>query len=230
MDVYLIPVGPNRYELYCEDHSDADTTVGDVPPSGHLAKLYQKFKVALAQVEEERQSGVPRVHEGPRTWSERMKDRAMCWLAEKIAEQRLLWRLRKETAVQLFHPDDMTSEEAMMKVRTNLQYEANRHLKWTIIDAVPFVLSLAMVPLPGPNIVGYYFGFRLAGHFLSRLGAKNGLEKVQWSDSSSGQLSRLRQAIAMVSHEREQEVLRIASALHLQHLATFFERTSTHPA
>ena len=87
-----------------------------------------------------------------------------------------------------------------------------------------------MVPIPGPNIVGYYFGFRLTGHFLSRLGAKNGLEKVQWSDCPSAQLARLRQAIEMVSHEREQEVLRVASELHLQHLATFFERTSTHPA
>jgi hypothetical protein len=229
MDVYLIPVGPDRYELYCEDHSDAETIVGDVP-TGRFAKLYQKFKTALAQVEEERQSGVPRVHVGPRTWTDRMKDRAMCWLAEKIAEQRLLWRLRKETGVQLFHPDDMTSDEAMTKVRTNLQHEANRHLKWTIIDAVPFVLSLATVPLPGPNVVGYYFGFRLVGHFLSRRGAKHGLDHVQWSECSSAQLSRLRKVIAMVSHEREQEVLRVASELHLQHLATFFERTSVHPA
>jgi hypothetical protein len=81
MDVYLIPVGPDRYELYCEDHSDADTIVGDVPPTGRFAAIYHKFKAALAQVEEERQSGVPRVHEGPRTWSERMKDRALCWIA-----------------------------------------------------------------------------------------------------------------------------------------------------
>jgi hypothetical protein len=230
MDVYLIPVGSDRYELYCEDHGDTEAIVGDVQPTGRFAKIYQKFKAALAQVEEERQSGITRVHARPRTWTERMKDRAMCWLAEKIAEQRLLWRLRKETAVQLFHPDDMTSEQAMSKVRANLQYEANRHLKWTIIDAVPFVLSLVTVPVPGPNVLGYYFGFRLVGHFLSRRGAKNGLDCVQWTDCPSDQLSRLRQAIEMVAHEREQQVRQVASALHLQHLATFFERTSAHPA
>lgn len=230
MEVYLIPVGPQRYEFYCEDHPDSDAMAGDVQSTGRLAKIYQKFKAALAQVEAERQSGIARVHHRPRTWTERMKDRAMCWLAEKIAEQRLLWRLRKETAVQLFHPDDMTGDQAMTQVRTNLQYEANRHLKWTIIDAVPFVLSAVTVPLPGPNIIGYYFGFRLVGHYLSRRGAKNGLDNVQWSPCATGQLTRLRQAIALVPHEREQQVHDVASELRLEHLATFFERTSVHPA
>jgi hypothetical protein len=230
MEVYLIPVGHTRYELYCEDHGDSEAIVGDEQPTRRFAKIYQKFKMALAQVEAERQSGVPRVHEGPRSWSERMKDRAMCWLAEKIAEQRLLWRMRKQTEVQLFHPDDMTTDEAMTHVRTNLQYEANRHLKWTIIDAVPFVLSAAAMPLPGPNVLAYYFGFRLVGHFLSRRGAKNGLDNVQWSQCPSGQLTRLRQVIALVPHEREQQVHEVASELRLQHLATFFERTSVHPA
>jgi hypothetical protein len=154
----------------------------------------------------------------------------MCWLAEKIAEQRLLWRLRKQAEVQLFHPDDMTSEEAMTKVRTNLQYEANRHLKWTIIDAVLFASSGLVFLVPGPNVLAYYFGFRLVGHYLSRGGAKNGLENVQWSQCPIGQLTRLRQAIALVPHEREQQVHEVASELRLQHLATFFERTSVHPA
>jgi len=230
MEVYLIPVGLDRYELYCEDHGDSEAMVGDVQPTGRFAALYQKFRAALAQVEEERQSGVARVHEGPRTWTERMKDRAMCWLAEKIAEQRLLWRLRKETEVKLFHPDDMSGEEAMTKVRANLQSEANRHLKWTIIDAVLFALSGIVALVPGPNVLAYYFGFRLVGHYLSRRGAKNGLDNVLWSQCQSAQLTRLRQAIALVPHEREQQVHEVASELRLEHLATFFERTSVHPA
>jgi hypothetical protein len=230
MEVYLIPVGPDRYELYCEDHGDAEAMVGDVQPTGRFAALYHKFRAALALVEEERQSGVPRVHEGPRTWTERMKDRTMCWLAEKIAEQRLLWRLRKETEVKLFHPDDMTGEEAMTKVRANLQSEANRHWKWSIIDAVLFALSGIVALVPGPNVLAYYFGFRLVGHYLSRRGAKNGLDNVLWSQCPSAQLTRLRQAIALVPHEREQQVHEVACELRLEHLATFFERTSVHPA
>jgi hypothetical protein len=231
MEVYLIPVGPGRYELYCEDHGDSEEdVVGAEQPTGRFAALYHKFRTALAEVEEERQSGVPRVHAGPRTWSERMKDRAMCWLAEKIAEQRLLWRLRKQAEVHLFHPDDVTAADAMTKVRANLQSEANRHLKWLIIDAVLFALSGSLFFVPGPNVVAYYFGFRLVGHYLSRGGAKNGLDNVLWSQCPSAQLTRLRQAIALVPHEREQQVHEVASELRLEHLATFFERTSVHPA
>lgn len=230
MDVYLIPVGHARYELYCEDHGDTEAIVGDEQPTGRFAAIYQKFKTALAQVEEERQSGVARVHEGPRSWTQRMKDRALCWVAEKIAEQRLLWRLRKETEVKLVYPDDITGEEAMTKVRTNLQHEADRHLKWTIIDGVLFVGSGIVALVPGPNVLAYYFGFRLVGHYLSRRGATHGLEEVKWTECASAQLSRLRTAIALLPHEREQQVHQVASELHLEHLATFFERTSVHPA
>ena len=229
MDVYLIPVGSDRYELYCEDHGEADAGIGE-PPSGRFASLYQKFKAALAQVEQERQSGVARVNEGPRSWTERMKDRAMCWIAEKIAEQRLLWRLRSEVAVDLFHPDDMTSDQALTTMRSMLQREADRHLKWTIIDGILFVLSGVVALVPGPNVLAYYFGFRLVGHYLSRRGAKNALEHVKWWARPNTQLSRLRQVIALASHEREQQVHQVASELQLQHLATFFERTSAHPA
>jgi hypothetical protein len=230
MDVFLIPVGSDRYELYCEDNGEAAAGMDEAPPTGRLAGIYQKFKDALAQVEQERQSGVARVHEGPRSWSERMKDRCMCWVAEKIAEQRLLWRLRNETEVTLFHPDDLDADQASRKVRANLQHEADRHLKWTIIDGILFVASGVVALVPGPNVLAYYFGFRLVGHYLSRRGAKNGLENVKWCQSASAQLSRLREAIAMVPHEREQQVHQVASELHLEHLATFFERTSVDPA
>ena len=77
---------------------------------GRFAKMYANFKEALARVEEERLSGEKRVHEGPRTWTERMKDRALCWIAEKIAEQRLLWRLRNESDLMLHYPDDIDAE------------------------------------------------------------------------------------------------------------------------
>jgi hypothetical protein len=230
MDVYLLPVGTDRYEFYCEENGDAEILVSDVQPSGRFAAVWEKFKAALAQVEKERQSGIPRSQLGPRSWTERMKDRAMCSVAEKIAEQRLLWRLRNETSVQLFYPDDMTGDQGVDKTRVMLRREADRHLKWTIIDGTLFVISGVLFWLPGPNVLAYYFGFRLVGHYLSRRGAKNGLDHVEWRPCATSELSRLRHAIALAAHEREQRVHEVATALRLQHLATFFERTSVHPA
>jgi hypothetical protein len=230
MDVYVVPVAPNRYELYCEhDGGDADV-VGEEPPKGRFASMYANFKEALARVEQERASGEARVHEGPRPWTERVKDRALCWIAERIAEQRLLWRLRNESDVTLHHPDDITADEAIGNARADLQREADRHMKWLVVDGLLFVASGAFFFVPGPNVIAYYFGFRVVGHYLSRRGAKHGLTKVSWHACASPQLSRLRCVLALDPHEREREVHEIASALELPHLAKFFDRISVKTA
>ena len=230
MDVYVIPVAADRYELYCEhEGADADV-VSDEPPPGRLAKMYANFKEALARVEQERLSGETRAYQGPRSWTERMKDRTLCWIAEKIAEQRLLWRLRNESELVLHYPDDIEADAAITFARADLQREADRHMKWVIIDGLLFVGSGVFFFVPGPNIVAYYFGFRLVGHYLSRRGAKHGLSEVCWRCCASPQLSRLRRVLALEPHERDREVHEVASALHLPHLAKFFERTSVKPA
>jgi hypothetical protein len=229
MEVYFVPVAPDRYELYCEPDESGDV-VPDAPPKGRLAKLYANFKEALARVEEERLSGDKRQSDGPPSWTERMKDRMLGWIAERVAEQRLLWRLRNETALMLHYPDDMTADHASARARAELQREADRHLKWMVIDGVLFVASGAFFLIPGPNIIAYYFGFRLVGHYLSRRGARHALMEIQWQTCASPQLSRLRRVLVLAPHERDREVHEVASALKLPHLAKFFERISVKAA
>jgi hypothetical protein len=230
MDVYFIPVAADRYELYCEHDADADDLNVDEAPKGRLAALYANFKDALARVEQERLSGEKRVYDRPPSWTERLKDKFMCWIAEKIAEQRLLWRLRNESELALHHPDDMEADSVTTLARAELQREADRHMKWIAIDGLLFVASGALFLVPGPNIVAYYFGFRLVGHYLSRRGARHALTEVRWQTCASPQLSRLRRVLVLAPHERDREVHEVASALHLPHLAKFFERTSVKAA
>lgn len=230
MDVYVIPVASDRYELYCEHIGPDAEVIGEAPPQGRFARMYANFKDALARVEEERLSGQARVLDAPRSWSERMKDRTLCWIAERIAEQRLLWRLRNESELRLHYPDDTTADAAVGIARAELQREADRHMKWLVIDGLLFAASGVLFFVPGPNIVAYYFGFRLVGHYLSRKGAKHGLVEVRWESCPSPQLSRLRRVLALEPIEREREVHEVASALQLPHLAKFFERTSVKPA
>lgn len=229
MDVYVIPVAPNRYELYCE-HSGADDDVVGEPPRGRFAQMYRNFREALARVEAERLSGEKRASDGPRTWTERMKDRALCWIAERIAEQRLLWRLRNESELMLHYPDDMQADAAVAASRAELQREGDRHTKWLVVDGLLFLGSGVFFFVPGPNLIAYYFGFRLVGHYLSRRGARHGLDDVRWHSCASPQLSRLRRVLALEPHEREREVHEVASALQLPHLAKFFERISVKTA
>ncbi|RPI48053.1 MAG: hypothetical protein EHM55_26200, partial [Acidobacteria bacterium] len=199
MDVYFIPVAPDRHELYCEHEGRADEMVDDAPPKGRLAALFANFRETLRRAEEERLSGEPRVHEH-RSWTERMKDRAMGWIAERVAEQRLLWRLRNESDVMLHFPDDIPAEEATLLARAELQREADRHMKWMIIDGLLFVASGAFFLVPGPNLIAYFFGFRLVGHYLSRRGARHALTEIRWQTCPSPQLSRLRRVLVLAPH------------------------------
>jgi hypothetical protein len=227
LDVYLIPLGADRYELYCEHVVEEASLSPEAPEgTGRIAALLHRAKAAVARVEQENQSGVPPpVVEGV-GWRDRMTRKMLCWIAEKVAEQRLLWRLRKESDVVLFFPDDVTGESALGKARGRLQYEADRHLKWTIIDGVLLCLSAVVALVPGPNPLAYYFGFRFFGHYFSRQGAKHGLNKVKWECRASRELTLLREAVPLDAPERERRIREVASALHLQHLATFFHRTA----
>jgi hypothetical protein len=95
-----------------------------------------------------------------------------------------------------------------------------------IVDTLGFVASGALVLLPGPNIVAYYFAFRMAGHYLSLRGARQGLDSVTWTAEESPPLSELRRAIDLDGAERERRVHDVAAALKLEHLVKFFERTA----
>jgi hypothetical protein len=187
MDVYLIPVAPDRYELYCEHVVDEASLSADAPAgTGRFAAILHRVKAAVARVEQEQQSGDVIPPEEGGGWRARLKRRMLCWIAEKVAEQRLLWRIRKESDVALFHPDDVTGDDALASARAMIQREADRHLKWTIIDGALFAASGIVAIIPGPNPLAYYFGFRFVGHFLSRRGAKHALNEVRWECRPSG--------------------------------------------
>jgi Mitochondrial K+-H+ exchange-related len=224
MDVYLVPVGEDRYELYCEVPDDPEPQTGVEAPKGILQKLRHRFSDMLAEAERERRHGPGAHHDAG--WMARAKARMMRWVAESIAEQRLLWHMRRQTEACLFFPDDVTEPSATSRLRAQLGRDRDRHRFWLAIDSVGFVLSGLLMLLPGPNLLAYYFAFRLVGHYLSMMGARRGLEVVRWSNEKSAPLSELRRAIGLAPEQRVRHVTDVALRLRLEHLATFFERTA----
>ena len=95
MDVYLVPVGGERYELYCEVPDEPEEPAAE-PPTGFFRRMKHRFTTMLAEAERERRHGHPEPeHVG---MARRVKARSMRWVAESIAEQRLLWHLRRQDA------------------------------------------------------------------------------------------------------------------------------------
>ena len=221
MDVFVIPIGPDRYELYCET---VEMPIDESPPSdSFFGRLRHRFTVMLRAAEERRQSG--QTTEAA-TWWGRVQERLLAWVAERIAEQRLLWNLRRQPEAMLAHPDDMTAEQMLTLVRRMLQRDYERHRLWLVIDSILLVISGLLALVPGPNLVAYYFAFRVVGHWLSMRGAAQGVHRVTWKAVSSPALTELRRLVAIPDHVRAPQVRAIEAQLRLQHLATFFDRVA----
>lgn len=223
MEVFLVPVGAERYEPYCEVPDEPQEADAE-PPTGFVRRIVHRFRQVMADAERERRHGRP---EGaPAGWMARAKGRTLRWVAESIAEQRLLWHLRRQEAATFCFPDDMDEPRAVAILRDQLRRDFDKHRFWLAIDSVGFVLSGLLVLVPGPNVLAYYFAFRMVGHFFSLRGARQGLNGVTWTNQPSAPLTELRAALALGPDAREDRVREIAARLRLDHLAAFFKRAA----
>ena len=224
MDVFLVPVARDRYELYCEEPEEAEPHDA-APPRGFVRRLVHRFRQLLAEAEHERRHGG--ADDGaPRGFMSRVRARTMRYVAESIAEQRLLWQLRGRADAVLLFPDDLSEAHAREILRRQLNRDFERHRFWLAIDSIGLIASAALMLLPGPNVVAYYFAFRIVGHFLSVRGARQGIAAVQWEAQSSAPLTALRAVVGVPPDARAERVHEVASTLRLEHLAAFFQRTA----
>ena len=223
MDVFLVPCGRDQYELYTEEVEEVPDE-NAVPPQGFFGNLKHKFTTMLAEAERERRRGTAVRAQGG--WGSRAKARFMRWVAESIAEQRLLWNLRREDSARFLFPGDMSEAAAVQVLRKQLSADFDKHRFWLAINTLLMVGSAALILIPGPNFLGYYFAFRVVGHFFSVRGAKRGLNGVSWANTPSPPLADLRLALDLDPVARLEQVERVASALHLDHLPSFFQRIS----
>jgi hypothetical protein len=224
MDVFLIPLGGSRYELYFEPgESEPDADEPLAAETGWFRGLARRFREALREAENERHA---RTHDvpPPATFMGRLRQKSMRWIVEKIAEQRLLWHLRTADAVTAHVPDDLDDGEAERIIRDGLQRDADRHLRWLVLEGILLVLSAALIIVPGPNVIGYYLVFTVVGHYLALRGARRGLRDVRWARVPLAELSALRLAAVLQPPQRADRVHEIAGRLHLDHLPVFFER------
>jgi hypothetical protein len=223
MDIYLVPLGAERYGLYCEVDDHADRADDDARPSWRR-KASEAFHGMLRYVEAERRRRLAQAASESRTALQRIRDRALAWLAERVAEQRLLWHLRSQTSALVHHPHDLAASAAETIVRQSLRRDGRRHLRWTVVHAACYLAALPLSAIPGPNVLTWFFAFRGLGHLLSWMGARQGRSRVQWTFAPCPPLTGLRRLSSVRPGERETLAREAAAALHLRHLDTFVER------
>jgi hypothetical protein len=219
--VYLVPVGKGLFELYSETPDDPPPDARASATAGFwrrwLLRFHQRWHdaVRLATRAESADGRFARI----RDWTVRKA-------AESIAEQRTLWSLRQVTSVSLVHPSDL-SEAAVTAARDRLLEHARRHHgRWLMVDAVLFIASGVFVLIPGPNILAYYFAFRVVGHYLSWRGARQAIDATAWRLTPEPALAELGGLAHVARAARAARVAAIAAELNLPRLAAFFDRTA----
>lgn len=235
MEVFVIPIGRDRYELYCEASIDSDAAVGSAPAAGLVGRLWHRFGVMLRAAEERqhRVRDARAASEGTEPKAGPLKavqDRILGWVAQRIAEQRLLWNLRRQTSAVAAHPQDMTFEQVLTLIHRTLRRDYERHRRWLVVDTFGLIVSVPVTLIPGPNVLGFYFAFRVVGHWLSMRGAAQGLHRVSWSGRPCPPLTELRDVAMLEPPARVARIHDIAARLRLQHLTTFFERVAVRHA
>jgi len=230
LEVYVIPVARDQYELYVERHTEPASGAS----GGLFGRIRARFWAFLHDVEQrdEEHAGQP---DEPGAIA-RVKAWVLEWAAQRVAEQRLLWRLRGRTEAVAIHPEDMAFDQVLTLVRRVLQRDYERHRRWLVLDGLAFLFtSIVLGPffllIPGvANLPAAYFGFRVVGHCLSLPGARQGLRYVTWSGRPAAPLDTLRDLGAVPAHERDARVHDVAERLQLPQLPRFFERVTARHA
>jgi hypothetical protein len=218
--IYLVPVGAQRFELYSEPPDEPAAAAAPPQTQGSWHRLTHRLHL--------------RWHDAVRTARQdnaatglfaRVRDAIIRRTAEAIAEQRTLWMLRHARRATLVHPSDLSGEQATAIRARMLAHAGTHHVRWLAFDGVAFVVSGVLVIVPGPNLIAYYFAFRLIGHYFSWRGARRAAQAA-WDLRSEPALAELGRLADLPRDARASRVDAIAAALRLPSLAAFFDRTA----
>ena len=219
LDVYLVPIARDRYECYYEAEEIEEPI--DPGERGFFARMRHRFNQQLKEAEEARHQ---KAIEEPKTFFGRMHKRTLRWIAERIAEQRLLWHLRTAHGATLHVSADLLPQDAEWLMREAMKRDADFHRNRLIPHTLLLILSAAVAVVPGPNVLGYLFTFTVVGHFLAWRGAVNALNRVQWTVTSNPALTDLRHAFSLDADRRHRLIKEVAKRLHMPKMALFVER------
>jgi hypothetical protein len=95
------------------------------------------------------------------------------WLQKFIpVDEAMIVRMRSAPAIEVHHPTSVSEEEVRALWQTYLAGRQRWHFPWLVIDALISPMTIVLAPLPGPNVVGYWFGYRAIRHLLAVLGLR----------------------------------------------------------
>lgn len=167
MKVYLLYLDDGRHVFYSEGPETPDAGESAAAAGGGQGlrawaeRKYQSLQTTLGRAE----SGVG-LH----------MRRAWQWLQRRAApDESMLRSLRNASELQLYHPSMMKEDEARLLWSGYLKERGRGHAFWLVLNALVTPLTVLLAPVPGPNVIGYWFLYRAICHLLAWLGVRRAI-------------------------------------------------------
>jgi hypothetical protein len=163
--IYLLLVNDEQFFFYSDESEADESSEEDPAPAASgvrrwLEERWHRFQKAFHEAD----AGVAR-------WARRCWD----WLHSLTRpDESMLVRLRSTRRIDLDHPALQTEEDVARIWHGYLARRWRTHAVCLSYNAIIAPLALALLwPLPGPNLIGYWFAYRAVHHWLILRGIRS---------------------------------------------------------
>jgi hypothetical protein len=210
--VFLLPLESTPWVFYFEeDGRDRTTLSSRTGLRGWIERTSRRMKSTLRH---------------PKGRFARVMKQTWDWLHRRMhPDEGLLAALRSADTIEVYHRPSLSSAEARDLWYNYLGRRLRGNLPWLVLNALLSPLSLVLTPLPGPNLIGYWFAYRAVHHLLILLGIRRVMSgRVETTFHPSESLD---------GNEGQADgewLTRTAADFHLKRLHDFVERVAPRPA
>jgi len=155
--VYLLLVNDKKF-LFYSDESEIDESREEEPAPasglrGSIQSRWHRFEKSFHEADA-----------GVALWARRSWD----WLHSLThPDETMLARFRTTRRIELHHPASRTEDDVAAIWHDYLDRKWRRHVIFLTFNALVAPPALALLwPLPGPNLIGYWFAYRAVHHWL----------------------------------------------------------------
>jgi Mitochondrial K+-H+ exchange-related len=162
LKVFLLPIDSNPARMVFYSETAEEEGEGNVDAGHGLRGWAERRLRRLKGLWQHSQGGAVRLSRHAWEWLQR----------HTHPDEILLARLRKASLVELHHPASMTSDEVVASWSAFLAGGRRRHWPWFLVDLLVAPVTVVLAPLPGPNLIGYWFAYRAVHHWLILAGLR----------------------------------------------------------
>ena len=174
MNVYYLSTQDGQRFFYY-DSSESKPA----PPAADASKATRLWGWA-----ERKWSTVQEAMDDPDGGVTRWVGRAWNWLHSfSHPDETMLAQFASTDEVVLHYPASLPIDGVQKAWRRYLKHRSRSHLFWTAVNAIVTPLGALLAPLPGPNVIGFWFLYRAVYHFLAVRGVRRvlrGTAPTRW--------------------------------------------------